>query len=97
MALQILDSLSSDWKPEAFHDTYEEQLKSVIRKKSKGAKIEPQPEPESDAKVLDLMEALNASLQRGAKRKGTARKSARPRQDGCPQSGDAKSTRRKSA
>ena len=51
-------------------------MKSVIRKKAKGAKIEPQPEPESDAKVLDLMEALNASLQRGAKRKGTARKAA---------------------
>jgi DNA end-binding protein Ku len=75
MALQILDSLSTGWKPEAFHDTYEEQLKTVIRKKAKGVKIEPQAEPESDAKVLDLMEALNASLERGAKRKGSGRKS----------------------
>jgi DNA end-binding protein Ku len=75
MALQILDSLSTGWKPEAFHDTYEEQLKSVIRKKAKGVKIEPPAEPESDAKVLDLMEALNASLERGAKRKRTGRTS----------------------
>ena len=96
MALQILDSLSSDWKPEAFHDTYEEQLKSVIRKKSKGAKIEPQPEPESDAKVLDLMEALNASLQRGAKRKGTARKAA-SRKTASRKGAARKTTRRKSA
>jgi non-homologous end joining protein Ku len=47
-------------------------------------KIEPLAEPESGAKVLDLMEALNASLERGAtpsaprtstgRRKATGRK-----------------------
>jgi DNA end-binding protein Ku len=80
LAIQILDALETDWKPARYHDTYEEQLHDVIAAKKKGTVIEVE-EEEPSAKVLDLMEALQASLDAaGGRAKGSkARKSARKR------------------
>ena len=36
LATQIVDALSSDWKPEQYHDTYTEELEGIIAKKDKG-------------------------------------------------------------
>jgi DNA end-binding protein Ku len=62
MALEILDSLTTEWKPSRYHDDYEEQLRSLIRAKARGKAIEAPEEPEQ-AEVLDLVEALEASLE----------------------------------
>jgi DNA end-binding protein Ku len=82
MALQIVDSLTREWDPTRYHDDYEEQLRAVIKAKAKGKTIEPAA-PKESAQVLDLMDALRASLERGKSRaKGsTTRKAAtkRPR------------------
>jgi DNA end-binding protein Ku len=75
MALEILDSLEAEWKPSRYHDDYEETLRSLIRAKAKGKTIEAPAEPES-AKVLDLVEALEASL-RSKSRGGTRAKPRR--------------------
>ena len=68
LAAQIVDSLERDWDPKRYHDDYEEQLHKVIKAKKKGKELEPEAEPES-AKVLDLMDALRASLDAGPRRK----------------------------
>jgi DNA end-binding protein Ku len=73
MALEIVDSLTTDWNPKRYHDDYEEQLRAVIRAKSRGKTVEAPAEPEP-AKVLDLMEALEASLQ--SKPRAKARRSS---------------------
>jgi DNA end-binding protein Ku len=89
MALQIVDSMEREWDPKRYHDDYEEQLRRVITAKAKGKTIEA-PEPEESAQVLDLMEALRASIEgkprakKAAPRVRTAAKSskrsaARPR------------------
>jgi DNA end-binding protein Ku len=70
LAVQILDALETDWKPSRYHDTYEEQLHDVIAAKEKGKVIEVE-EEEPSAKVLDLMEALQASLDSAGGRKGS--------------------------
>jgi DNA end-binding protein Ku len=82
LAGQIIDALASDWEPERYHDTYTEELRTLIKQRSKGAKAEePEeaPEPES-AEVVDLMAALEASVKRarkgGSGRKRRARRSA---------------------
>jgi DNA end-binding protein Ku len=62
LASQIIDSLSSDWDPKRYHDTYTEELKSIIEAKSKGKEIVAEEEAEPEAKVTDLMAALEASL-----------------------------------
>jgi len=80
MATQIVDALTTDWKPDRYEDTYREQVLDLIRKKSKGQEIVvPEPE-EEEAEVVDLMSALEASLaatKKGSKRsRKTTRKSA---------------------
>lgn len=64
LATQIVDSLSGDWKPEQYHDTYAEELRTRIARKEKGKALVAEDEGTTapDAKVLDLMEALEKSV-----------------------------------
>jgi len=80
MATQLIDALSSDWDPGAYHDTYTEDLRHQIEERAKGgtkAVAEPAPEP-TDAKVVDLFDALQSSLEsaRGRPRSKPRAKSA---------------------
>jgi DNA end-binding protein Ku len=62
MARQLIDSLSSDFEPEKYHDEYRERVLEMIERKAQGETIvieEPTEEPE---KVPDLMAALEASI-----------------------------------
>jgi DNA end-binding protein Ku len=69
MARQLIDSLTADWDPEAFTDEYREALLRIVEAKLNGEEIEVV-EPEPTAKVVDLMEALKASV--AAAKKGVA-------------------------
>jgi len=62
MAEQIIESLTTDWKPERYHDTYRERVLAYIKKKSKGQEIVVEPREKPEGQVLDLMAALEASL-----------------------------------
>jgi DNA end-binding protein Ku len=77
LARQIIDALASDWKPERYHDTYTEELKSLIEKKQKGEDITVA-EPDDDDKrdnVVDLLAALEESVKNAkGRRSKTARK-----------------------
>jgi DNA end-binding protein Ku len=61
MARQLIDSLTSEWAPEQFHDAYRDALVQIVEAKLNGQEIEVV-EPEPAAKVVDLMEALKASV-----------------------------------
>ena len=62
MAQQLIDSLSSDFEPEKYEDTYRERIMEVVKQKEAGEEISvPEPVAE-DAPVVDLMEALRRSL-----------------------------------
>jgi DNA end-binding protein Ku len=78
LAMQIIESLASEWEPKRYHDTYTEEMRELINRKAKGKKIEaPAPEEkERTAEVVDLMAALQASLDRG-KRAKTAKRSTK--------------------
>jgi DNA end-binding protein Ku len=69
MATSLIDGLSSEWDPARYHDTYTEELRARIKAKNAGKKIE-EPAAPSDAKVVDLMAALEASV-KAAKGKRT--------------------------
>jgi DNA end-binding protein Ku len=62
MAQQLIDSLSSDFEPERYHDEYREKVLALIERKAAGEEIVVQPEAPAPAKVPDLMAALEASL-----------------------------------
>jgi DNA end-binding protein Ku len=86
MAAQIVDALARDWDPKRYHDDYQAQVRALVKAKAKGKVIEA-PQPEESAKVLDLTEALRASLESGGRR--PARKPAP-----APRKATRKSTRK---
>jgi DNA end-binding protein Ku len=77
MARQLIDSLTSDWAPEQYSDAYREALISIVEAKLNGQEIEVV-EAEPAAKVVDLMEALKASVASAKKGADDDAKSAKP-------------------
>jgi DNA end-binding protein Ku len=70
MASQLIESLSTKFKPEKYHDTYREAVQEIIEKKAEGEEIVTQPAvEEKKGRVTNLMAALEASL---SKAKGEA-------------------------
>src|SRR5215217_1821595 len=55
MAKQLIDSLSSDFEPEKYHDEYRERVLELIERKAAGEEIAVQPEAPKPEKVPDLM------------------------------------------
>lgn len=63
MAEQLIDSLVTDFDPSAYRDTYTERLRDFLESKAEGEAIEiPEPSQQPGA-VVDLMAALEESLQ----------------------------------
>jgi DNA end-binding protein Ku len=83
IATQLIDSLTTEWDPRRYKDTYRAAVQKVIDRKAKGETITVEAVKEDKGEVLDLVQALQASLD--AKAKGA--KGRRP----------AKRTRRKAS
>jgi DNA end-binding protein Ku len=62
MATQLIESLSSPFEPEKYHDEYREKVLEMIDAKAQGNEIVTQPDADEPAPVVDLMAALEASL-----------------------------------
>ena len=71
MARSLIDNLTQEFHPEEFKDEYREALLRIVEKKIAGEEIEVLPEA-APTKVVDLMEALKASVE------ATKKKSAAP-------------------
>ena len=62
MANQLIASLSDEFEPAKYEDTYRERVLEVIERKAAGEEdVIATPEPQED-KVVDLMAALEASV-----------------------------------
>jgi DNA end-binding protein Ku len=61
MAKALIQNLSEPWNPEQFKDEYREALLDIVEKKDAGEAIEA-PTEAAPARVVDLMEALKASV-----------------------------------
>jgi DNA end-binding protein Ku len=65
IAEQLIDSLTTEFKPSAYHDDYREKVLEMIDKKARGEKVLLRPEAEKPAREgRDLIAALEASLQK---------------------------------
>src|SRR4051794_39058940 len=64
MAQQLIDTLSSKWNPDKYHDEYREQIMDLIERKAAGEEIVTRPaeEKETKGRGVNLMAALEASL-----------------------------------
>ncbi|HEX2273805.1 MAG TPA: Ku protein [Acidimicrobiales bacterium] len=70
MARQLIDSLSSEFEPDKYHDEYRERVLELIEQKASGQEIVVEEPTEEPTKVVDLMAALEASLAAVKKDKG---------------------------
>ena len=61
MARQLIESLSAEFEPDKYHDTYRERVLELIEQKAEGKEIAVQP-TEEPQEVPDLMAALEASV-----------------------------------
>jgi len=81
MAIKLVENLSEPFQPDKYEDTYRKELLELIQRKAQGAPgaaVHPAP---AAGKVIDLMEALEASLRATAPQAGKRRqvKTARSR------------------
>jgi DNA end-binding protein Ku len=67
MAQTLIENLTEEWKPEQFTDEYREALMKIVEAKAEGQEIVV-PEHEEPTKVVDLMEALKASVEAAKKK-----------------------------
>jgi DNA end-binding protein Ku len=87
MAKALIESLADTFDPSRYKDEYREAVMKVVQAKIEGEVIEAPPTPQP-AKVMDLMEALRASVD-AAKKQRASREKAQP--------AEAKRARRKAS
>ncbi len=79
----LIDSMASAWEPERYHDTYRERVEELIETKRTGKEVVTEAHPAVPTKVVDLMAALEASVEaalgRAASTKRAAEERRRPR------------------
>ncbi len=78
MAQDLVLNLAEEFNPDKYHDEYREALLSVIRAKIEGEEVE-KPAPVEKGKVVDLMDALKASVDLAKKSQGGNKKKATPK------------------
>ncbi len=96
MARQLIENLTADWNPEEFTDDYREALLRIVEAKISGEEIEVV-EAEPTAKVVDLMEALKASVAAAKKQAGGGSERAAPSKKTPAKKSAAKKTAAKSS
>src|SRR5579872_4596562 len=88
MAKALIESLADSFDPARYKDEYREAVMRVVQAKIEGEEIEAPPTPQP-AKVMDLMEALRASVEAAKKSRTAKAKEERP--------AEAKRARRKAS
>src|SRR6202163_5070163 len=73
MAKALIESLADSFDPSRFKDEYKEAVMKVVQAKIEGEVIEA-PAPQQTAKVMDLMEALRASVEAAKKNRATQKR-----------------------
>ncbi|KXG43610.1 Ku protein [Tepidibacillus infernus] len=72
MAIQLIENLTAPFQPEKYTDEYRKALQDLIAKKVEGEEIEQAPSaPQKN--IIDLMQALQASIEQTSPNKKTTR------------------------
>jgi DNA end-binding protein Ku len=62
VAHQLIKALEAEWEPEKYRDTYQENVKQLIKARLEGREVVAVEQPGKPAPVVDLMAALKQSL-----------------------------------
>jgi len=77
LAEQLVESLSEDFKPQKYHDTFQENLKALMEAKREGKTVVQKPAAKR-APVIDMMEALKRSVRESEEGKRKKRPTRMP-------------------
>ena len=77
LATNLIEALAGEFEPEKYKDNYRENLLKMIEAKKQGQEVVATPEPQQ-AKVVDILEALKASLAMAKKPAGVGATAAEP-------------------
>jgi DNA end-binding protein Ku len=67
MAGQLIDSMTGQWKPTDYRDTYTDRVKELVEAKRAGAEVVTASKPPEATNVIDLMDALRRSVDKARK------------------------------
>jgi DNA end-binding protein Ku len=76
LAEQLIETLSEDFQPQQYHDTFQDQLRALVDAKRRGKTIAEHAPPQR-ARVIDMMDALKKSLHQAEATPKHARAAAR--------------------
>jgi DNA end-binding protein Ku len=81
MATSLIDSMTTDWDPANYRDTYRDRVNDLIEAKRRGDEVVTEGEPVEETNVVDLLDALRASVEaaQGGHRPGNAHRAGRLR------------------
>ena len=79
LARQVIDSLVAEFDPQALTSQYRQDLRKMLEAKLSGEEVARPAEPEVEAPVIDLMEALRASVDDVKKRRTPADQEKKPK------------------
>ena len=80
VAKKLVESLSVDWSPEDYHNTYRARVEELIERKREGHAVVFEAEQRPKSNVIDLMAALEASVAKTGQTRAAA-ESAEPASD----------------
>ncbi|HSR48319.1 MAG TPA: Ku protein [Anaerolineales bacterium] len=70
MAVKLIETLTGDWEPAQYRDTYEDDLRAIIQAKVEGREPEAESEAPIPIEVTDLFAKLSQSLEQAKQQKG---------------------------
>src|SRR2546423_11140050 len=73
VAHQLIQALAAEWEPEKYHDTFEENVKKLIKARLEGREVVAIEKPRAVKPPTDLMAALKQSLAEMGKKKAPQR------------------------
>jgi DNA end-binding protein Ku len=76
MARQVVDSMAGDFDPGRYRDRFTAKVEDLASKKAKGQEPVPSEHAAEPARVVDLMDALQKSVDQARSRRGGQRKSS---------------------
>ena len=74
IAIALIDHLTTSFKPKEYKDTFTEEIRQIIKQKSKGRPIHPKTQGPKVSKVHDIMTLLQNSLEKEKGPKSKKRK-----------------------
>jgi len=80
MAVQLIENLATGFDPSKYTDQYREKLTELIHAKIEGEEIQEAPETPKLGKVVDLMAALQASIEATKQEKEEAKAATKPKE-----------------